>query len=182
MIDHFIHRIFKNLIRRFHDKDENNQARDRIHDRKSHSCAHDSDQRTDRGKRIGTVMPCICHQCAGINLFRIISGVPVHRFFTDNGYNSRCQRQHSRNLQVTVFSLEHVRKRLHANPQTCHKENHREDNRSHTLHPLMSIRVLLVRLFGRQLNSNHHDHRAEHIGRRMDTVTDHRIRMCEHTR
>ena len=165
VIYHLVNSIPENIDRSFGDHKADHDTGNRIQDGVSQSCSEDTHKGSDRGKCIRAVMPCICHQCSGIDLLRSTSCVPEHPLFCHDGYHCRDQRKGSRD----------------GDAKTCYKQHPRKNNGRNALHSLMSVLMLLVRFFCRKTDTDDNNKSTSHIGCRMDRIRNHRSGMRRNT-
>ena len=127
-------------------------------------------------------MPCICHQCSGIDLLRSTSCVPEHPLFCHDGYHCRDQRKGSRDGdRSSGCTFYNITDTGNADAKTCYKQHPRKNNGRNALHSLMSVLMLLVRFFCRKTDTDDNNKSTSHIRCRMDRIGDHRSGMCRNT-
>ena len=90
------------------------------------------------------MVPGICHQSRGFDLFGGGPSIPVHALLGENGYHSGDQRELSGDNQFPGVTED----LLDAGPADSGaggSQHHREQNRCHTFKPFMSEGVFLIR-------------------------------------
>ena len=123
-------------------------------------------------------MPCICHQCSGIDLLRSTSCVPEHPLFCHDGYHCRDQRKGSRDGDRSAgCTFYNITDTGNSDAKTCYKQHPRKNNGRNALHSLMSVLMLLVRFFCRKTDTDDNNKSTSHIGCRMDRIRNHRSGM-----
>ena len=182
LVYHLIHRIHKNLVGRLADKEADRQTGNRIQNREPHSRPGDTDKRANGRKRVRTVVPCIRHKRAGIDPPGLYFRVLVHRLLHDNGHNGRHQRKHAGRLQRCNIAVCNLFDRRIPDSQPRCRQNGGQYNGRHALQPLMSVRMVSVRILSWNADADDNHHSAEHIRSRVNRIGDHRPRMGKHTR
>ena len=181
-VNHLIDGVAENINGSLENKQTDDDAGNRVEDREAQLCAGDTDQCADGRQCVGTMVPCIGHQCAGVNFIGGNFGKPVHPFFGDNR-NDRCnQCECARCFQCLLLGLHNLLQSAPSNAKSGSKQNHCQDNGSDTFHALMTVGVFLVGLFAGDGDTDHDDEGAEHIRGGVDGVRNHRARVGEDAR
>ena len=182
MIYHLVNGIPENVDRCLGDHNADHDTGDRVQDRVSQSCTEDADKRSDRGKCIWTMVPCICHQGSWIDLLCSTSCIPEHPLFYHNGYHCCNQCKCSRNGNGSAgCAFYDITGTGNSDPETSDKQHSCKDNGRNTLHSFMSVLVLFVRFLCRKTDTDNYDEGASHIWCRMNGIRDHRSWMCHNT-
>ena len=116
--------------------------------------------------------PGVRHQRAGVDLFGVVAGEPVHALLHRDGDGGCDQGQQPRLLESGLPRQQVFDARV-ADEQTADEQHHGEDHGGHTLKPLVAVGVVPVRLLARQLHADDDDDAAEHVRRGVDRVADH---------
>ena len=95
VVHHIVDRFPEDVHRDLEDKQADHNARNRLHHLDADQRSADTDQRSDRRQRIGTVMPGFGLQSAGADLFGVDHGIPEQAFFYGNGNHGGNQSQHA---------------------------------------------------------------------------------------
>ena len=78
---------------RFQNKGTDNDTGNGIQNRISHFCSQYTDKAAHRGQCVGTMVPRIRLQSAGLNAHRRVNGIPVHPLFGNDRYQGSSQRK-----------------------------------------------------------------------------------------
>ena len=173
VIHHLVETVSEDIIGRLEDAQADDDAGHGIHDRVPQPGEQDPREGAHGGERVRAVMPGLRHQGAGIDFLRRAPGVPEHPLLYGNGNHGGGQGQPARNQQRLVPARCDF---LYAGAPDAYADggqNHGQEDRRDTLHPLVAVGVVVVRLFPREPDSDNDNKAGQHIGCRMHRVRNH---------
>ena len=119
------------------------------------------------------MVPGVSHKGGGVQLLRVVHGVPVHALLDHNGHRGRDQRQCGGDGQFSVIPADQLLYARPADSQTGNGQNTPQHQRRHTFKAFVAVGVSGVRAALGQLYADKGNQSGENIGQGMDRVRHH---------
>ena len=147
------------------DEQADDDRRDGVEDRQAEPRTEHARKAADGRQRIRAMVPCLGLERHGADALGGRDRVPVQRFLDGDGHHRRDEREHTGGGER--FAVEDLHDACVADGRADEYENVAEQDRGDALELLVTVGVAGVgRLVGKDC-ADHHDQRAEDVGRRV---------------